>query len=504
MSSDQVTFELIAERSVARKDQIGEIDVAIDLITTKTVGAQPRAGIALNLCIVLDRSGSMGGEKLDLAKKSCVEISESLTSADRLSVLAFNDDVIAVVNPQTPRATVKDRLLALTADGGTNLSKGWYLGLLELQTYGSPGHINRLILLSDGQATDGEKKPSVLGAESSRARDELGITTSTIGVGTDFQEDILAALSHESGGRFWFIGEARIEDIIREEFSGALSIFLERPRIAVSLPEGLEIARELNDLPKLEGSYRLRPLKGNDHFYFAMRLRLDPSKATTDDLTITATLLDGAGVVDRANAILHLGSVEEYVQSPTDPRVAMIVGKYLTAMSNEKIVAKMDVGNVGEMVEMLQQQSNLMKDLETKLAGESPVSWETASEKEAARAEVYRRRQEEELQFVRMEIAENEALIAVGELIDLLQGIGDQSQLSAILGMLSHGRKHHHQRQMRDLECHARGDMDDWSIMSLLRAAQPVIETSLASYPNLRDELRNIQDRVNEQLTRFS
>jgi len=279
-----------------RNDQTSDVDVAIDLTTSKAIGTQS-ASYALNLCIVIDRSGSMAGEKLEQAKTSCVDIYESLNPDDKLTVLAFDSDVISVVNPQTPRSSIRERILALRSGGQTDLSKGWYLGLLELQSYGSERHINRLVLLSDGQANEGEQKASVLGAESGRARDALGITTSTIGIGKDFQEDILAAIAQASGGRFWFIGEARIEDIIKEEFSGALSVFLERPKIEFTVPSGVTIERELNDLPKIAGCYRIRPIKANDQFCFAIRLRIDPMKVDGKNLSIRASLLDGAGVV---------------------------------------------------------------------------------------------------------------------------------------------------------------------------------------------------------------
>jgi Ca-activated chloride channel family protein len=268
MSTDQLSLEVIAERPVVRNDQISDIDIAIDLLTTKTVGTQS-TNYAINLCIVIDRSGSMAGEKLEQAKKSCVDIYESLNPNDRLTVLAFDNEVLSVVNPQTPPNLVKERIMALDSGGMTNLSKGWYLGLLELQTYTTDNHINRLILLSDGQANAGEDKPSILGAESSRARNDLEITTSTIGIGTGFQEDILAALANESGGRFWFIGDVGIGDIIKEEFSGALSVFLERPRIEVNLPSGVTIIRELNKVEKTSDRYRIRPIKANDQFCFA-------------------------------------------------------------------------------------------------------------------------------------------------------------------------------------------------------------------------------------------
>ena len=186
MSTDQLNLEILAERPAIRNDQISDLNVAIDILTKKTIGTQS-ANYGINLCIVIDRSGSMVGEKLDHAKKSCVDIYKSLNSTDRLTVLAFDDDVMSVVNPQTPENLVENRIMAIDSGGATNLSKGWYLGLLELQTYTTEKHINRLILLSDGQANQGELKTSTLGFESSRARNELEITTSTIGIGRDFQ-----------------------------------------------------------------------------------------------------------------------------------------------------------------------------------------------------------------------------------------------------------------------------------------------------------------------------
>jgi len=501
MPSEQLRIEVITERPVVRTDQISDIDVAIDLVTSKSVGTQTTS-YAINLCVVIDRSGSMGSDnKLEQAKKSCVDIYENLNPNDKFSVLAFDNEVVSVVNPQTPRNQVKDRILALYPGGNTDLSKGWYLGLLELQTYAADEHINRLVLLSDGMANAGEQKPTVLGAESSRARDELAITTSTIGIGTGFQEDILAALAHESGGRFWFIGEARIEDIIKEEFSGALSVILERPGVELRLPPGVMVIRELNDLPKTSDRYRIRPIKANDRFCFALRLRADPAKIVGDRFPIGATLLDGAGVVEKSETFLSLGSVEEYVQSPEDPRVAMIVRKYLEATSDEKIIEQLDEGNVTTMLKMLQSQSDLMKDLEAKLAGAKAVSWEEMGEREREEQERRRKEQERHLAHLRMEIAENEALFAVSQLVDVMQGLG---QTDRALSMLAHARKMHQHRGNRNLDWGERGEMDDWAAGLLCNRAIDVVDSLMSDYPSMRAELADIRERINEELAKFS
>lgn len=500
MPTDQLSLEVIVERPIVRNDQFSDIDIAIDLLTTKTIGTQS-ANYAINLCIVIDRSGSMEGEKLYQAKKSCVDIYKSLNPNDRLTVLAFDDEVIAVVNPQTPTNLIEERIMALNSGGSTNLSKGWYLGLLELQTYTTDKHINRLILLSDGQANQGEQKSSTLGAESSRARNDMEITTSTIGIGKDFQEDILAALAHESGGRFWFIGEARIEDIIKEEFSGALSVFLERPRIEISIPPGVTIIRELNDLQKTSDRYRIRPIKANDQFCFALRLRVDPSKVDSSELTIRATLLDGTDIVKQTEGNLRLGSMEEYVQSPEDPRVAMVVTKYLAATSDEQMIKEMGSGNVTTMIEMLRSQSDLMKELESKLAGAKAISWESMTEEEKEKAEITRQRQERELARLRMELEENESLIVIAQLVDLMQGLGQGERAYFLIASSS---KQQMQRGVRNAGWGERGAMDDWAADNMLSEALDLTNSLINEFPDLQEELTTIRERINEQLAHFS
>src|SRR5262245_32827407 len=127
---DGLTFAVIPERPLARSDQDSELDIAIELSAARSVGPQS-TGFALNLCLVIDRSGSMDGPKLEKAKQSCLEIFRSLNPDDQFTFLAFDDHVISVVNPQTPPSQVEERIASLQSGGSTNLSQGWYSGLLD-------------------------------------------------------------------------------------------------------------------------------------------------------------------------------------------------------------------------------------------------------------------------------------------------------------------------------------------------------------------------------------
>jgi Mg-chelatase subunit ChlD len=483
---DQVEFHVIADRSVIRNDQPSEVDIAVDLLTAKSVEIS-KGAFSLNLCFVIDRSGSMAGDKLEQAKRSCLEIYNSLNETDKLTVLAFDDDVLSVVNPQTPKSEVKSRIENIAPGGSTNLSKGWYLGLLELQTYGTPKHINRLILLSDGQATDGEQKISVLEAESASARDNLSITTTTIGIGKDFQEDILAAIATASGGRFWYIGDTKIEDLIKEEFSGALSVLLERPSIQVDIPENVKITKELNSVRKREGRYQVRAIKANDQLGIALRLGIDPSKHPEGDIAISATLFDGAGIVKTTDLLLHIGSVGEYISSIQNYRVAEIVAQFLSAESGEKMMKKMDAGDASGMLEMLKSEAEFLKALRLKLGG---ATASTMEEHEARR-----------LAELQREIADHQALAAVAELLQLMQGLGLTSEAKYLFGS---ARKMGSQSSSRKRSQQLRGGSDDFAPLEILEQAKQVAQSLMSKFPELEPELKRIQGKIDEQVEQFS
>lgn len=498
MAAVELDLNVISERPSARDDIESDLDIVLDLVTSRGIGDQP-ASHALNLCVVIDRSGSMAKSgKLQQAKRSCVSIWESLNPRDHLTVLAFDEDVVSVVNPQTPPGEVKDRILGIQAGGTTNLSKGWYLALVELQSYASPQHVNRVILLSDGQVNRGEGKPSVLGSESGRARDELGVTTSTIGIGRDFQEDILGELARRSGGRMWFIGDSAIEEIIREEFSGALSVHLDRPSLRLDLPVGVTVERELNDLSKNAGRYRLRQVKANDHLSFAVRLRVDPEQVVDRAMTIGATLFDATTVVAETSTVVALDTVERFAASPEEPFVALVVAKYLEAIGDERIIERLDAGDMATAVEMLHAQGKLMMEVERKLAGARVLSFEESSDRETAER---RRRHERQRAMNQRVIAEKSALAGVYKLVALLRAIGEDKLAR---GLLMSGRKQQRAGQVNAFAMQGRSELDDLPLAGMLLEARTLCTELLRRHPDLGDEIAEIRQNIDENLARYS
>lgn len=312
------------DKSVVPDNQAYEFDIVIEINSQLKPELQSDAPSKnLNLCVVIDRSGSMGGEKIETAKACCSDIVKRLSSKDLFSLAIFDNEAEVVVNPATPREEVDNKIKAITTRGNTNLALGWRLGLLELQTFKTEEHINRLILLSDGEANAGETRAGILGLESSKARD-LGITTSTIGIGSQFQEDILAAIAFESGGRFHAVRDTQIDDIINAEFKGSLATRIERPSIAFELPKDVEVIEELNNLKKSSGRYKIRPILDNDIFNFAVRLRVDSPAFSEKSFSLKATLYDGEGVVEEVEETIFLVPEAEFAMTEASMVVASV------------------------------------------------------------------------------------------------------------------------------------------------------------------------------------
>lgn len=202
---------------------------------------RPPASIAF----VLDRSGSMSGEKIRLVKEAVCQGIDRLASGDRFAVVVY-DDVIDVVAPSTlattdARRRALEALAAIDARGTTNLAEGWLRGAEQVAAHLEAEGVNRVLLLTDGLANLGITDPAELErhARELRAR---GVSTSTFGVGQDFDERLLEAMADAGGGAFRYIENARqIPDHIAGEVGEVLEVTARDVSLVVSSPERVRV-----------------------------------------------------------------------------------------------------------------------------------------------------------------------------------------------------------------------------------------------------------------------
>jgi Ca-activated chloride channel family protein len=210
-----------------------------------------RDRIPLNLSLVLDRSGSMCGEKLQAARRAAAMLARRLDPDDTVSVVAFDDEVDVVAHPATGDAQehLPDLIEAIECRGSTNLNGGWLRARDLVADHLREGGVNRVILLTDGQANVGILDPCKLVGLAKQGA-SAGVTTTTIGFGEDYDEDLLKAMADAGRGGTYYIEEAdQAAGVFEEELEGLLSMAAQNVRVTVAPGSDAGSVKVLHDYP---------------------------------------------------------------------------------------------------------------------------------------------------------------------------------------------------------------------------------------------------------------
>jgi len=198
----------------------------------------------LNLSLVLDRSGSMGGAPLANSIKACQFVIEQMDPADVLSLVAF-DNQVKTVFPPAPvkhKNSMKAAVGAIEPGGSTNLSGGLLEGAQYVRKAVKDGTVNRVILLSDGHANQGITEPARL-ADIAREFRSSGVGITTMGVGDGFDEELMETIADNGGGNFYFIEQPDdIPAIFDKELQGLLTVVAQNMKLTLQPSDGVRIA----------------------------------------------------------------------------------------------------------------------------------------------------------------------------------------------------------------------------------------------------------------------
>lgn len=199
----------------------------------------------VNLAFVLDRSGSMGGQKLRLAAQAVEEAIGRLHASDRFSIVIYDDIVETLVHATDATSQARDHAIGLLgrveARGSTDLSGGWLTGCEQVAQALLEDGVNRCLLLTDGLANRGITDRHELARHAGELR-ARGVSTSTFGVGNDFDEALLQAMADAGGGHFYYIANAgQIRDHIASEVGETLEVVARDAELEVLAGEGIEV-----------------------------------------------------------------------------------------------------------------------------------------------------------------------------------------------------------------------------------------------------------------------
>ena len=205
-----------------------------------------RERVGLNLSLVLDRSGSMGGaSKFPLAQKAVESAVARLDDRDRVSLVVYDDqiDVLMASAHATPavRDDVRKALGAITPRGTTALFDGYLHGASQVAAHVEARSLGKVLLLTDGLANVGLQDSAEIARHVAELR-ARSVHTSTFGVGADFNQLLLEAMADAGGGSFYFVENGRqIEDLLTSEVGEALETVARDVRVTVQHPHDVQV-----------------------------------------------------------------------------------------------------------------------------------------------------------------------------------------------------------------------------------------------------------------------
>ena len=214
-----------------------EVYLYVQLNAQEVVRTDKR--IPLNLCLVIDRSGSMDGDKMTYAKKAADFVINQLDQDDILSIVQY-DNIIEVIHAAEKlknKEVIHQKVATIKARNMTNLSGGMMEGYNQVRKLKAQEQVNRVLLLSDGLANEGITDPEQLNLIAKKVFETDAIGLSTFGVGADYNEKLMTNLSENGGGNYYFIDSPdKIPTIFAEELTGLLTVLAQNARLSIPIP----------------------------------------------------------------------------------------------------------------------------------------------------------------------------------------------------------------------------------------------------------------------------
>lgn len=334
----------------------------------------------INVALVIDRSGSMSGERLAAAKKGAETALERLGSDDIVSLVSYNHEVDVLAEAGrfgAQRDSLQRSINALTASGTTALYAGVKEGGEQVKAHLSDLKVNRVVLLSDGLANVGPSTPKALG-ELGRELASKGISVSTIGLGLEYNEDLMQRLAAASDGNHAFVERpSDLAEIFDREFGDALSVAARDIIIQIECKSGFTPKRVLGRDADISGSrvtLKLNQLPAANERYVVVELDVpaglaaDAGEVANVEIDYT-DLDDGKRGSAKATVAARFTEDAKEAEASVNKGVMSQVTEQIATETSEKAVELRDKGDVAGARKMLEDNAFYLNRQKSALGG---------------------------------------------------------------------------------------------------------------------------------------
>ncbi len=282
INTDKVICRVETDRAIlpAGGSQNVVLKITLDAPSTPSHIKRPK----VNLALVLDQSGSMGGNKIEQAKAAAIEALTRLGLQDVFSVVVYDNNVHTIVPAQNARniQRIIQTIKQINAGGSTALFGGVSQGAAEIRKNIENDFVHRIVLLSDGLANVGPRMPSDLGRLGAALIKE-NISVTTIGVGTDYNEDLMAQLAQKSDGNTYFVESGYdLPRIFASELGDVLNVVAKKVKVTITLPDGISAVNIIGREGRIKDNrieLYMNQLYGDQEKYALVEVNLPESKS---------------------------------------------------------------------------------------------------------------------------------------------------------------------------------------------------------------------------------
>jgi Ca-activated chloride channel family protein len=254
------------------------LEIKPEAKAVKELGARPSP--PLNICILIDRSTSMQGERLDTVKATAIEILRQLRDEDLLSIVTFSDKAQTLAPARRTRdiASIENQIRSMRTGGGTELLRGLQAAVSEVRRHLSREQVNHIVLLTDGRTYGDEKDCLSLASKAA----ESGIGISGFGIGTDWNDTFMDDLAIPSGNQSQYVSKAKdIQGFLQKKFYDLGQVFAEQltfefqPGSGVTLQYAFRLNPDASPLP-VQTPIRLGNVPLKSELSFILEFLIDP------------------------------------------------------------------------------------------------------------------------------------------------------------------------------------------------------------------------------------